>query len=95
MTDNNLGALYADQGRFSDAKKMHLRALAGFEKALGAEHASSLTVVRIVGNLYTLQGRSTEAEKMFHRPRLEKIMHLRRSRVLYNGRMMSRNFHGE
>jgi tetratricopeptide (TPR) repeat protein len=41
-TVNNLGNLYADQGRHKDAEMMYNRALAGFEKAWGPEHTSTL-----------------------------------------------------
>lgn len=42
---NNLGNLYRHQGRLADAEAMYERALAGQEKALGAEHASTLNTV--------------------------------------------------
>ncbi|KAN0075132.1 P-loop containing nucleoside triphosphate hydrolase protein [Elaphomyces granulatus] len=41
-TVNNLGVLYADQGKLDEAEKMYQRALQGFEKALGPGHTSTL-----------------------------------------------------
>jgi tetratricopeptide (TPR) repeat protein len=49
-TVNNLGILYVDQGRHSDAEMMYNRALAGYEKALGPEHTSTLHIVNNLGN---------------------------------------------
>ncbi|KAF2195732.1 hypothetical protein K469DRAFT_699339 [Zopfia rhizophila CBS 207.26] len=34
-TVNNLGALYADQGKLTEAEKMYERALRGYKDALG------------------------------------------------------------
>jgi hypothetical protein len=51
-TVNNLGLLYAGQGRLEDAETMYIRALAGYEKALGPEHTSTLKTVNNLGILY-------------------------------------------
>ena len=59
---NNLGNLYADQGKMAEAEAMHLRALQGKEKALGAEHTSTLDTVYNLGVLYAYQGKVVEAE---------------------------------
>ena len=67
MYDSNLGALYADQGHLGDAEKMYDHALAGFEKALGTEHTSTLKTVNNLGALYADQGRMADAEEMYHR----------------------------
>jgi hypothetical protein len=40
-TINNLGVIYRDQGKLGEAE-MYQRALEGYEKALGAEHTSTL-----------------------------------------------------
>ena len=64
---HNLGILYADQGRLAEAEAMYERALAGKEKALGAEHPSTLSTVGNLGILYTNQGRLAEAEAMYER----------------------------
>jgi tetratricopeptide (TPR) repeat protein len=44
---------------------MYQRALQGYEKALGAEHTSTLDTVSNLGILYQNQGRLAEAEQMF------------------------------
>jgi tetratricopeptide (TPR) repeat protein len=54
---NNLGNLYANQGKLDEAEKMYLRALEGREKALGAEHTLLLETVTNLGNLYLSQGK--------------------------------------
>jgi Tfp pilus assembly protein PilF len=46
---------------------MYKRALAGKEKALGAEHTSTLITVNNLGALYADQGRLAEAEAMHER----------------------------
>jgi hypothetical protein len=38
---NNLCNLYADQGKLGEAEEMYMRALKGYEKALGVEHTST------------------------------------------------------
>jgi tetratricopeptide (TPR) repeat protein len=63
---NNLGLLYADQGRFADAERMYNRALGGYEKALGPDHSSTLNTVYNIGLLYRQQGRLADAERMFN-----------------------------
>ena len=66
-TVNNLGLLYSDQGKLREAEDMFVRALAGYEKALGPEHTSTLRTVNNLGNLYSDQGKLREAEDMFVR----------------------------
>src|SRR5580700_4605499 len=46
---------------------MYLRALQGKEKALEAEHTSTLDTVNNLGNLYNNQGKMAEAEAMYLR----------------------------
>ncbi|KXJ85413.1 Tetratricopeptide repeat-domain-containing protein, partial [Microdochium bolleyi] len=66
-TVNNLGILYRNQGKLDEAEKMYLRALRGYEKALGPDHTSTLDTVNNLGNLYSHQGKLDEAEKMYLR----------------------------
>jgi tetratricopeptide (TPR) repeat protein len=66
-TVNNLGLLYAKQGKMVKAEKMYLRALEGKEKAWGPEHTSTLNTVNNLGLLCTNQGKMVEAEKMYLR----------------------------
>jgi tetratricopeptide (TPR) repeat protein len=61
------GTFYADQGRLVDAEAMYHRALAGYEKALGPEHKSTLNTVNNLGNLYANQGCLVDAEAMYPR----------------------------
>jgi tetratricopeptide (TPR) repeat protein len=62
-----LGILFAHQGKPVEAEKLYLRALQGYEKALGAEHTIILHVVTSLGNLYQKQGKLVEAEKLYMR----------------------------
>ena len=64
---HNLGTLYKDRGRLDEAEKMYMRALEGFNKALGADHMSTLRTVNNLGLLYVNQGKLDEAEKMYIR----------------------------
>ena len=66
-TVNNLGLLYANQGKLGEAEKMYRRALDGKEKARGPDHTSTLNTVNNLGNLYANQGKLGEAEKMYQR----------------------------
>lgn len=57
-TVNNLGNLYADQGRRkeAEAEAVYLRALQGHEKALGPKHPSTSNTITCFGNSYAEQG---------------------------------------
>jgi len=60
---HNFGQLYADQDKLTEAEEMLHRALRGYEKALGAEHTSTLTTINDLGKLYICQDRLTEARR--------------------------------
>jgi len=64
---HNLGTLYRDCGKLDEAEKMYMRALEGREKALGADHTSTLNTVNHLGVLYKNRGKLDEAEKMHMR----------------------------
>ncbi|KAH8595394.1 hypothetical protein B0O99DRAFT_686812 [Bisporella sp. PMI_857] len=61
------GESIENQGKLGEAEEMYQRALQGFEKALGAEHASILETVHNLGVLYADQGKLGDAEKMYQR----------------------------
>ena len=44
---------------------MYIRALTGYEKALGRDHTSTLDTVNNLGNLYADQGKLAEAERIY------------------------------
>src|SRR5271156_6567099 len=46
---------------------MYIRALRGYEEALGPDHTSTLNTVHNLGNLYADQGKLAEAEQMYVR----------------------------
>jgi tetratricopeptide (TPR) repeat protein len=54
-TVNNLGLLYADQGRMAEAEEMYERALRGYEKALGKDHPRMQTIAHNLQGLYACQ----------------------------------------
>ncbi|KAG2026624.1 hypothetical protein GB937_001409 [Aspergillus fischeri] len=64
---SGLGNLYSDQGKLKEAEEMYQQALAGYEKALGLDHPSTLDIVNNLGNLYSDQGKLREAEEMYQR----------------------------
>ncbi|KAL4740396.1 hypothetical protein BDV11DRAFT_214403 [Aspergillus similis] len=64
---NYLGILFSDQGKSKEAEEMYQRALAGYEKALGPDHTSTLMTVNNLGNLYSYQGKLNAAEEMYQR----------------------------
>jgi tetratricopeptide (TPR) repeat protein len=62
---HQLGNLYMNQGNLAEAEQMYEWVLQGYEKALGAEHTSTLVIVNNLGNLYADQGKLAEAEQMY------------------------------
>ncbi len=64
---NNLGILYLDLGKMTEAEALYQRALAGKEKAFGPDHTSTLDTVNNLGNLYSDLGKMTEAEALYQR----------------------------
>ena len=46
--------MYAEQGKLREAGDMYVRALAGFERALGPEHSKTVKVGRNMANLKNL-----------------------------------------
>jgi tetratricopeptide (TPR) repeat protein len=62
-----LGQLCKTQGKLGEAEKMYMRALQGYEEALGPKHTSTLDTVNNLGLLYANQGKLGEAEKMYMR----------------------------
>jgi tetratricopeptide (TPR) repeat protein len=63
----SLANLYCRQCKLDEAEKMYVRALLGFEKALGADHTSTLETANNLGLLYADQGKLEEAEKIYVR----------------------------
>jgi tetratricopeptide (TPR) repeat protein len=63
----SLGYLFKDQSKLALAEQMYKRALRGNEKALGAEHTSTLITVNNLGILYADQGKLALAEQMYER----------------------------
>jgi len=64
---DSLGYLYTNVEKLAEAEAMYQRALAGFEKALGPDHSSTLRVVNSLGMSYSKQGKLAEAEAMYQR----------------------------
>ena len=64
---HNIGSLFADQGKYTEAEKIYRRALDGSEKVSGPGHTSTLNTVNNLGVLYQKQGKLVEAEKMYQR----------------------------
>jgi tetratricopeptide (TPR) repeat protein len=50
-TVNNLGLLYADQGKMAEAEKMYQQALKGYQTALGPNHAKCQRLVLAIAAL--------------------------------------------
>ncbi|KAK5242171.1 hypothetical protein LTR40_007662 [Exophiala xenobiotica] len=62
-----IAELLTKQVQLTAAEQMYLLALAGYEKALGVDHTSTLDTVHNLGNLYLDQAKLEEAEKMYQR----------------------------
>ncbi len=73
LDDDRLGkacliaVLLAQQVQHLAAEQMYMLTLAGYEKALGADHPSTLDTVNNLGLLYADRGKLDEAEKMYQR----------------------------
>jgi tetratricopeptide (TPR) repeat protein len=59
--------LYYGQGKFAEAEEMYKRALAGYEKALGKDHKSTLDTVYNMAKLMEKQEDLEGASQMFER----------------------------
>lgn len=66
---SQLGSLFlhGSQDKLDQAQEMYHQALHRYEKALGAEHTSTLDVVNCLGVVYLNQGELGNAEKMYQR----------------------------
>ena len=62
---STFGGFYGKYGLVYDVERMY--ALAGYEKALGADHTSDLKTVHSLGVQYRNQGLFVDAEKMYDR----------------------------
>jgi tetratricopeptide (TPR) repeat protein len=83
-TVNNLGLLYAVQGRLAEAEQMYERALAGYEKASLSHTITALNTIRNLGVLYYDQDKMGQAKIMFQRATLgrEKMLGPRHPQTL-------------
>ncbi|KIJ50222.1 hypothetical protein M422DRAFT_109463, partial [Sphaerobolus stellatus SS14] len=68
ITVGNLEQLYSKLGQPEEAQRMYEWALAGFEKALGTNHTSTLITVNSLGQLYRSLKQPGEAERMYEQP---------------------------
>lgn len=66
-TVNNLGNLYANQGKLVEVEKIYQQVLDRYEEVQGLEYTSILKPVNNLGLLYTNQGKMVEAGKMYQR----------------------------
>ncbi|MCJ1476741.1 hypothetical protein MMC13_005410 [Lambiella insularis] len=62
-----IGQLLREQVQLGAAEQIYEQALAGKEKALGAEHTSTLSTVNNLANFYYHQGKLNEAEQIYER----------------------------
>ena len=63
----NFAFFYRDQGRYDEAEKFYLQALAGDQKMAGQEDPDTLNVMGNLASLYLKQGRYDEAESLYRR----------------------------
>lgn len=62
---NEVAFLLADQGKFEEAEKIYLRAIAGKKQELGPYHISTLETVNLLGCLYAEQSKFKKAEETY------------------------------
>ncbi|GKZ63652.1 hypothetical protein AnigIFM49718_002793 [Aspergillus niger] len=63
----DIAGLLKGQVQLEAAEEMYQRTLAGYEKALGPDHTSTLNTVNNLANLYSDQSKLKEAEEMYNR----------------------------
>ncbi|KAJ6003231.1 TPR repeat protein [Penicillium sp. IBT 35674x] len=63
----SISKLLLHQLQLDKAEQMLMRALAGYEKVLGSDHASTLSSVHSLGIIYHDQGKLDKAEQMYMR----------------------------
>jgi tetratricopeptide (TPR) repeat protein len=67
-TVNNLGLLYADQGKLVEAEQMFQRALQGYEKAVGVDNVTTyppaLNTIKNLGSLFEYRSDIAKARTM-------------------------------
>jgi tetratricopeptide (TPR) repeat protein len=69
-TVNNLGLLYADQGRLGEAEQMYMRALRGYEALSSVrvqQYLPALNTLQNMGDLYVKQDEIAKAWGMYAR----------------------------
>jgi tetratricopeptide (TPR) repeat protein len=68
LTVNGLGNLYKDQGKLDVAEGMYMRALQGYEEALGPEavdrYRPALNTMWNLGDLFKAQNKLVDAKSM-------------------------------
>jgi tetratricopeptide (TPR) repeat protein len=64
---SRLAGLYDDQGRYSDAEPLYIRALSIREEQLGANHPETATSLNNLAGLYREIGRYSDAEPLYVR----------------------------
>ena len=64
---NNLGRLYSAQGKYVQAESLYRRAVAVWEKTLGAEHPDVATGLSNLAKLYYIQGKYSQLEPLYQR----------------------------
>jgi tetratricopeptide (TPR) repeat protein len=70
QTVNNLGLLYANQGKLGEAEQMYERALRGYEALSGVrvqQYLPALNTLQNMGDLYATQAESAKARAMYTR----------------------------
>jgi tetratricopeptide (TPR) repeat protein len=70
-TVNNLGQLYADQGKLKETEAMYIRALQGYEEAIGVDAVNSyipaLNAMWCFGDLYAVLDLKQNSKAMYER----------------------------
>ena len=66
-TVNNVAGVLENQGKLDEAKAMCERALAGFERTLGADHPSTLMTVKNLADLLNEIGAAAAAAALRER----------------------------
>ncbi|KAF3234348.1 hypothetical protein TWF217_003778 [Orbilia oligospora] len=64
---HNIALVFSKQGKYDEAMQWYERALAGYEKALGKDHPSTLDTVHNIASVFSNQGKYDEAMQWYER----------------------------
>src|SRR5579871_3939840 len=63
----HFASVFDNQGKYNEAMQWYERALASYEKALGKDHPSTLTIINNIAFVFDKQGKYNKAMRWYER----------------------------